>query len=212
MGGTTCWILLKHRLPDDMDRECETMLLQFGTVTRDGAALKVVMGPHQGPWADIELDSRGFDLEAQASTALGWTPAQFIAVFGYDHPFLGRILLSLAERFQGVIHLTSVCHVEEDGPPPPAELQDKVESYLSRLHPEDRELPEARINAIESAGEEAGRFLDEVKRWLVSKTREHVARSSGKVVELKDSEGEVSYLVDAEYLREWIKNPHFNLL
>lgn len=151
---------------------------------------------------------------------LGWVPGQFIEGWGntralVNHALLGRILLDLAERHQGLIQLLTICTIDtsEGGPDFPAALQDHLERHRSSLHPEDRGLPEAMVQFLDQAPQEVVKSYHswhaDWHLWYRQRVREHIARSPGQVVELGDDDAEVTYLVDAAYMREWLKDPGF---
>lgn len=219
MGGPSCRIALRERLSDDGSRELEMLLAGFGTVRRDEGILNV-FDPLGG--GNVELALCGPNspdlgsLPKRMQDVLGWQPAHFIEAWGtsrapVNHRFLGRIALDLAKRFNGMIHLFTICHIDdrENGPEAPPELLDHMDRYRSGRHPEDRDLPGAIVAGMESCKDVTVPWIDEIKRWLREKAREHIARSPGRVFEFEDEDGEGNYLVDADYMREWLNDPHF---
>lgn len=219
MGGPSCRIVLRERLSDRGSRDLEMLLSGFGTLRREERILNV-FDPLSGGNVELSLSephsSYFQSVPKRMQDVLGWQPAQFIEAWGtsrapVNHRFLGRIVLELAQRFNGMIHLLTICHLDdrENGPEAPPELRDQIARYQSRRHPEDRDLPETLVAGLEASKELAEPWIDEIKRWLREKAREHIARSPGRALEFENEAGEENYLVDSDYMREWLKDPHF---
>jgi hypothetical protein len=219
MGGPSCRIVLRERLSDGGFRDLEMILTKFGTVRREERILNI-FDPSSGGNVELSLSEPNSpywgSLPRRMRDALGWPPAQIIEAWGtsrapINHRYLGGVALELAKRFNGMIHLLTICPIDDDegGPQAPPELLDHLDRYRSRRHPEDRDLPEAMVAGLEAHKEVVGPWIDEIKLWLREKAREHIARSPGKVVEFDDEEGGENYLVDSDYMQVWLNDPGF---
>lgn len=235
VGAPSCLVVLKERLAEGQFGQIPSWLTGLGRVASEGNELGLVIegsaaalgrDPQQGqsrvslrpavpPAEDLEP---GRDSLANCiKRASGWTLAQYIKVCALNpapanHQLVGRIARELAERCNGLIRLREVCIPDDDELPSQMspEAQARLSRFASRIHPEDRDLPEGLLSAASKSGDLLEPVLSEQRHRLEEGVRRKAARFPGTFYELVRPEGEVdSYLVDAVFMAAWLADPLF---
>jgi hypothetical protein len=227
--------VLRDRLTDKQIESFHLWLKLFGEVAPKWEEGRLVI---EGSAADFGLDPeedglprvslRLIDEKASPSNdwlataierAVGWVPRHHIDIDAwtsatYNHVLVGRISAQLAEQCDGLIHLGTVCSLDDsetrsDLPP---DLAERLGRFGSLMHPEDRDDATALFRAASASGELLDPVWKELGRQYENRVRKRIANMPGKVFELLRPGGEVdSYLVDHAFMRSWLKDPEFHI-
>lgn len=219
MSAPGCTLVLRNRLTDEQVRSFHSWLAPFGTVTPEWKDHCLEIKD-----AEAEVDVCLYDevesaydggLGPALQHTLGWRPAQIVNISGANsglvhHVMVGRVACELAERLQALIRLGEICHLDDGDEPDLSDLAERrLGEFHAKLHPEDRDTSEGFFRKVQESGEQLMPVFRDVEEWYDRRVREKASQAPGNFIEIVTKDGHRSYLVDAVYLRHWLKDPNF---